>query len=471
MRRFGKTENLWERISSDITIEEAMRNSLIKHKYPNMRVADYTRAQKRMIANWDSCKKLVKESLKSETYKFNKLHSFIAHEKKVRVIHCPQFFPDKIIINCVYIVLREYFYSKYVRNTYNCIKGRGIHDAKRAIERIMRKHVNWYYCQTDIVKFYPTINHNVLKADLSRIFKDTKTLRILYAVVDMFHEGIDKETLEEIGIAIGVNLSQLMAILILIPVLRDINEKWRFPCVGFTDDVFIAVPNKHKCHEFMEWYIKRCKYRGMVVKPNFRIAPMNEPLRIIGYEFRLNENKEQYTLLGKEIKLSMQERARMLDKMNVSDEYWKQQMASYFGWCKHACCRNLMRKTFGDRFKLFEKNMRTYQQAREDEIGAFGLKKKSRITIKDVEDKPICMEDAKVVSMPSINKETGEQEMRDKIAIKGRFIENNEPVGDCFYFISGSNSLKDRALRAQSMMPFIGTVSMEGGKRKYYVIK
>jgi hypothetical protein len=287
----------------------------------------------------------------------------------------------------------------------------------------------------------------------------------------MFHEGIDKETLEEIGIAIGINLSQLMAILILIPVLRDINENWRLPCVGFTDDVFIAVPNKHLCHKFMEWYIKRCKMRGMVVKPNFRIAPMNEPLRMIGYDFRINENGEQYTLLSKEIKLSMQERARILDKKNVSDEYWKQQMASYFGWCKHACCRNLMRKTFGDRFKLFEKNMKTYQEAKENEIGVFGLLKKSRITIKDIEHKAICMEDAKIVLIPSINRETGEKEMKEKIAIKGRNIENNEPIGEPFYFLSGSDSLKDRALKAQSMMPFIGTVVMEGSRRKYYVIK
>lgn len=47
MKRFGKTEDLWGRICSEYTIEKAMRQSLVKHKYPNMRVADYTRAQKK----------------------------------------------------------------------------------------------------------------------------------------------------------------------------------------------------------------------------------------------------------------------------------------------------------------------------------------------------------------------------------------------------------------------------------------
>lgn len=471
MKRFGKTEDLWGRICSEYTIEKAMRQSLVKHKYPNMRVADYTRAQKRMIDNWDEYKEIVQRTLTTETYQFGALHSFIVQEPKKRMIHCPQFFPDKIIITCVYIILREYFYSKYVRNTYNCIKGRGIHDAKRAIERIMHKHPNWHYCQTDIVKFYPTIRHDVLKQDLARVFKDTKVLRILYAIVDMFYEGIDKETLVEIGIAIGVNLSQLMAILVLIPVLREINEVWKYPCVGFTDDVWIAIPKKELCHSFMEWYIKRCKSRGMTVKPNFRIAPMNEPLRIIGYEFRMDEFGKQYTLLGKDIKLSMQKRARKLAKMNVSDEYWKQQMASYFGWCKHACCKNLMRKTFGERYKLFEKNMRTFQDIKENEIGEFGLKRNIRLSILEVVNKPICFDDAKVVLISSIDEETGQEVVKEKIAIKFRYVEDNEPVGEPLYFISGSPSLKDRAIRSQSSMPFIGKITKHGTRKKYYVIE
>ena len=471
MKRFGKTENLWGRICSEYTIEKAMRQSLVKHKYPNMRVADYTRAQKRMMDNWDKCKEIVLRTLTTETYQFASLHSFIVQEPKERIIHCPQFFPDKIVITCVYIVLREYFYSKYVRNTYNCIKGRGIHDAQRAIERIMQRHPNWHYCQTDIVKFYPTIRHDVLKQDLARVFKDTKVLRILYAIVDMFYEGIDKETLVEVGIAIGVNLSQLMAILVLIPVLREINEKWKYPCVGFTDDVWIAIPKKELCHSFMKWYIERCKSRGMTVQPNFRIAPMNEPLRIIGYEFRMDEFGKQYTLLGKDIKLSMQKRARKLAKMNVSDEYWKQQMASYFGWCKHANCRNLMRKTFGERYKLFEKNMNTFQDVKANEIGEFGLKRNTRVSIKSIEDKVICIDDAKIAIIVSIDKDTGEEIKTEKLAVKFRHVENNEPVGEYAYFISGSESLKDRALKAQHAMPFIGTICLTGGRRKYYIIK
>ena len=471
MKRYGKTERLWERICPDENIEYAMRHSLIKHRYPNMPVADFNRAQKYMIAHWDEVKNNVRRTLTTETYKFKPLHPFKVYEPKERIIHCPQHYPDKIITICVYNVLRDYFYSKYVRNTYNCIKGRGIHDAKSAIEHIMLTHPDWYYVKTDIRKFYPTLRHDIIKADLRTVFKDTKVLRLLDAIIDVFHEAID-EYGNEIGIAIGINLSQLMAILANIPILREINEVWKYPTMNFTDDGFTAVPTKAKAHEFVQWYIKRCAERGMEVKPNYRIAPMREPVRMLGYEFRLNDDGKQYTLLGKDIKMRMKHRVRTLAKMNLSDDEWKQQMASYYGWCKHAKCKNLMRKTFGERYHLFEKNMQTFKEVKENEIGEFGIVRKARVSVVDLLNTPICFDDAKIVLIKSKDEKTGEEVVKEKIAIKFRYVENDEPAGDFRYMISGSESLRDRAIKAQPQMPFIGTIFEKRTYRtKYYAIE
>lgn len=470
MKRYGKTEELYERICSEYTIETAMRHSLVKHKYRGEPKPHYNKAQEYMIAHWDECKAQVREVLVNETYTFKPLHSFIVREPKERIIHCPEHYPDKIIMICVYLVLRDYFYTKFVRNTYNCIKGRGLHDAKRAIEHIMRTHQNWQYVQTDFKKFYPTLRHDVLKADLRKVFKCQKVLRLLDAIIDAFCDGYDDEG-NEIGLAIGINLSQLIAILATMPIIREVNEIWHYPLVAFTDDFFIAIPTKEKCHEFIDWFIPRCAERGLTVKLNYRIAPMTTPLRMIGYEFRLDKDGTQYTLLGKAIKKRMQRRVRQLEKRKVSDEYWKQQMASYFGWCKHACCKNLMRKTFGERYKLFEKNMKTFQEVKANEIGEFGLKRSTRVSIESIEDKVICIDDAKIAIIVSIDKDTGEEVKKEKLAVKFRHLENNEPVGEPAYFISGSESLKDRAFKAKNAMPFIGTICKTGGRRKYYIIK
>lgn len=470
MKRYGKTEHLWERICAEETVEKAMRQSLIKHKYPGMKTADYNAAQKYMIAHWDECKQNVLRTLTSETYVFHRLHSFKVYEPKERVIHCPQQFPDKIIMICVYIVLRDYFYSKFVRNTYNCIKGRGIHDAKAAIERIMRKHYNWYYVQTDIQKFYPTLRHDIIKADLRKVFKDVKVLKLLDAIVDVYHEGVDEEG-NEIGIAIGINLSQLMAILVNMPVLREINERWHYPSVNFTDDCFTAVPNKAAAHEFLNWYIERSKQRGMKVKANARIAPMTEPVRMIGYEFHVTADGQQYTLLSKPIKLRMKRRVRQLAKRNITDEEWKQQMASYYGWCKHARCTNLMQKTYGDRYKLFE-DMRTLQEVKENIQGPFGLPKSRRESVVSLLGVDICFYDVTMTNVQKIDPVTHEETYEERCAIKFRHAENNEPIGDEAYFVTGSESLRSRAERYKDQMPFIGKVVKKSGRNtQYYVIE
>lgn len=472
MKRFGKTERLYERICSDENIEYAMRHSLIKHKYDNMPKPDFNKAQRYVIDHWDEVREMVKRTLTSETYHFESLHSFKVFEPKERIIHCPQHYPDKIIMICTYNVLRDYFYTKFVRNTYNCIKGRGIHDAKRAIEHIMQAHPDWYYVQTDIRKFYPTLRHDILKADLRKVFKDTKVLRLLDAIIDIFHEGVDEDG-NEIGVAIGINLSQLMAILVNMPILREINERWKYPAVNFTDDMFIAIPTKKECHEFMEWYIARSAARGMAIKPNYRIAPMRVPLRMIGYEFRLNADGQQYTLLGKPIKTRMKRRARQLERMKVDDEYWKQQMASYYGWCKHARCTHLMRTIFGERYKLFEEiNMQTFKDIKGSEIGEFGIPKKNRVSVTLLIGKPICFDDAKTVIMKDTDPKTGEEIETEKVAIKFRYVDaNNEPTGDATYMISGSPSLKDRSTKAQPQMPFVGTIVEHGRNKKYYAIE
>ena len=264
-----------------------------------------------------------------------------------------------------------------------------------------------------------------------------------------------------------------MAILVNMPVIREINEVWKFPTVNFTDDEFTAVPDKKTAHEFVAWYIKRNAERGLIVKPNYRIAPMREPVRMIGYEFRLNEKGQQYTLLGKPIKQRMKRRARQLERMGVSDEYWKQQMASHYGWCKHACCKHLMRKTFGERYKLFEKNMQTFNDIKGGEIGEFGIIRKKRVSVTNVLNQPICFDDARKVIITTIDEKTGEKVEQEKVAIKFRYIENNEPFGEPTYLISGSKSLKDRATDIQPRMPFIGTIveRQTTHRSRYYVIE
>jgi RNA-directed DNA polymerase len=85
--------------------------------------------------------------------------------------------------------------------TYSCIKGKGIHAAammfSEALRDVCRDKV---LLKLDIKKFYPNIDHAVLKQLLRRKFKDKDLLWLLDEIID-----------SAAGVPIGNYLSQYFA--------------------------------------------------------------------------------------------------------------------------------------------------------------------------------------------------------------------------------------------------------------------
>lgn len=68
-------------------------------------------------------------------------------------------------------ILEPIFLSTFISNTFNCIKKRGIYGAYKKVKIALKDEVNTKYClKLDIRKFYPNINHNILKN--KQIIKD-----------------------------------------------------------------------------------------------------------------------------------------------------------------------------------------------------------------------------------------------------------------------------------------------------------
>lgn len=469
MKRIGKTSGLYEKISSTENIELAIDDTLKPHRYYTDIEPRYNQEQLYVINNRPEVVKNIQEMLLNETYEFHELKSKKVFEPKERDIHFPIEYPDKIILAATYRVLRDVLYTKFVRNTYNCIKGRGIIDAKNAIEKIMREHPGWYYVKTDVKKFYPTLRHNVVKNALKRVFKDERILRLLFTIIDNFHETICDDGVPA-GLAIGVNLSQLLAILALMPIVRQINEVFKYPCVDFTDDIFTAVPTKEDAHRFVKWYINESEKYGMTVKPNYRIAPMTCPLIMIGYKFCVTKDGDQYTLLSRRIKNRMKKRNISLEKRGISDKKWKQKMASYYGWCKHASCYRLMESVFGDRNKLFnKKNMERLSDLKKKHYRIFNLDKDAWVSIDNLYDIDICFYDVDSVEFSEKDKD-GKWTKTKKTVFKFTYQKDGEPDGDLHYSITASESLRDRLQNDKDKMPFIAQINKAGTRRKYLVL-
>jgi RNA-directed DNA polymerase len=144
---------------------------------------------------------LLHEQLKSKTYQTSPYTTFTIHEPKERIIYRLPYFPDRITHHAVMNILEPVFVSLFTADTYSCIKERGIHGAARAVRKALFDEPGTTYClKLDIKKFYPSVDHAILKTLLRKKFKDQDLLWLLDGIIDSAE-----------GLPIGNYLSQYLA--------------------------------------------------------------------------------------------------------------------------------------------------------------------------------------------------------------------------------------------------------------------
>lgn len=145
----------------------------------------------------------LQEMLLNKTYNTSEYVTFIKHDSgKDREIFKLPYFPDRICQWAILQVIEPYLVKNFIKNTYSAIPGRGIHLALHDIDQAVQHDVpGTQYClKIDARKYYPSINHDILKKKYRRLFKDDDLLWLLDEIID--------STPGDTGIPIGNYLSQ-----------------------------------------------------------------------------------------------------------------------------------------------------------------------------------------------------------------------------------------------------------------------
>jgi len=383
--------------------------------------------------------KWVQKQLVDETYEFGNMIAATVFEPKKRQIDYPEHLADRVYHHCLINVVGPLFIEKMTADTYGSLKGRGLTQIATKIQRALREHPDWYFVQTDFRHYYENNNHDILKKDIRRVFKDIKLIRMLDMVIDHFNPGL----------AIGVFPSSYLANLYAASLDHLLKEKHRVAYVfRYMDDIVCIVPDKPSAKKILEVIREWGKEQGLEVKKNARIAPVTYGIKTCGYEFY-----PTHTRLRKSIKVEMK---KSIKKWKYSDDAtFKLKLASHYGWCKHGNCRHLVRKAFGDKYYIFAKNM---EYKRLSDIKAkdnwFGLPKESRVSVKSLFGQEIVIFEFLNVVIKG----------EDKIAVRYAPISND---ADQHYFITKSAVIADRLSQVKDELPFIATLSEE---KNYYKI-
>mgnify|MGYP002348564864 CR=1 FL=1 len=313
MKRIG---NLYQEIISIDNLNIADRKAQ-KGKSKQYGVVRHNKNSEQNI--WELHKMLI-----DKTYKTSEYDVFKVYEPKERNVFRLPYFPDRITHHAIMNVLEPIFLKVFTADSYSCIKGKGIHSASFSVRNALKNMQGTKYClKLDIRKFYPSINHDILKSLLRRKFKDKDLLWLLDEIIDSAP-----------GLPIGNYLSQYFANFYLTYfdhwIKEVMNIKFYF---RYADDIVILHNNKNQLHDtlnLIRFYLGQ--NLKLEVKDNWQIFPVkNRGIDFVGYV-----HFHTHVLLRKSIKKRF---ARML-KRNPKRE----SIASYKGWSKHCNSKNLLKK-------------------------------------------------------------------------------------------------------------------------------
>jgi retron-type reverse transcriptase len=147
--------------------------------------------------------------VESGTYQFGEYYEFVVKEPKERLIHAPSY-RDKIVQCAINNVMKEYYFPKFIKDSYSCIDDKGTLACADRISEFMAK-AKWMYgeqahiVKIDIKKFFYSIDRKIMKALLSAKIKCKKSLELIFKIIDSARK------ISKLGLPLGNTISQICA--------------------------------------------------------------------------------------------------------------------------------------------------------------------------------------------------------------------------------------------------------------------
>lgn len=272
----------------------------------------------------------IRAQLVNRTYHTSQYTCFIKHEPKERVIYKLPY-RDRVVQWAIMQVLVDIWTPIFTRDTYACIKGRGVHSLLQRLRKELRNDPDGTkYCyKIDIRKFYPSITHSILKEVVRQRIKDPALLWLLDDIIDSAD-----------GVPIGNYISQYFANLYLAELDHIVKEQWGVKYYyRYADDIVVLSDSKeflHGIHTKMVQYL--AEHRRLELKPNYQIFPVEaRGIDFIGYVTR-----HTYCRARKRNKKALCKIVSKLRHKGLTGEEIRLRVASRLGFIVHADSKHLI---------------------------------------------------------------------------------------------------------------------------------
>lgn len=195
----------------------------------------------------------LQDELAHRTYQPGEYATFGIYEPKPRMISAAPF-RDRVVHHALINVIGPLFERRFIFDSYANRIGKGTHRAIRRYQQFLRRFA--YVLKCDLRKYFPSIDHEVLKALLRRVIADAQTLWLMDLIIDRsnpqefvlhYYPGDDLFTPVERrkGLPIGNLTSQFFTNVYLDPLDHFIKETLRcLAYLRYVDDFVLFADSK-----------------------------------------------------------------------------------------------------------------------------------------------------------------------------------------------------------------------------------
>lgn len=203
---------------------------------------------------------------------------FKVFDPKEREI-CAAPFAQRVMHHALMNVCHSCFDRQLINNVCSSRLGKGAYVAIDYARRAMLRYE--YVAKLDVRKYYDTIDHDVLKGQLRRLFKDQKLLGIFESIIDSYHTGLN------CGLPIGNLISQYFANHYLSPLDHYAKEVLRVPFyVRYMDDILLMDNDKeHLIACINDLYEMASSRLKLTIKPP-QLGKSSQYMPYLGYRIK-----------------------------------------------------------------------------------------------------------------------------------------------------------------------------------------
>lgn len=299
----------------------------------------------------------LQDELQSQTYKPGNYREFIIYEPKKRMISAAPY-RDRVVHHALCNVIEPIFERTFIYDSYACRVGKGTHKAVDRFTEFCRK--NRYVLKADISKYFPSIDHEILKSLIRRKIRDKQTLWLIDLIIDssnpqepvsnyFSNDDLFTPIERRHGIPIGNLTSQFFANIYLNALDHFVKEQLHCKYyIRYCDDFVVFSDDKDFLHEIKDRISEYLISLRLKLHPRkCQVSPVKDGTDFLGYRVF-----SDHRLVRQDSIIRFKRRMRRLQdkyfKGKVSLSHIRQSIQSWIGHVSHADSYGLRKRLLRD---------------------------------------------------------------------------------------------------------------------------